>query len=462
MGTALARAVPFWFDVAPAVLVWLGLMASGMVLCSQPARRLVLGLAACVGAMVIPTLIALDLIPRWEPASWLGPLPLFDGSQGGDFVWLRWALVVYFVGVLWQLAWLGLGWWGGFWLVWSSSAPSSGTIDLFTRLLGPDRKGPRLRISERVRSPALFVGLRSTILVPTALDRPINREALRLALLHELAHDQRQDPSWALLASLCQAFWFFWPPVWWVRAQVRLDQEFLADRQAAADYGSTADYAAALVGQSGPTALPNGKAREAGRARAWFGGSALYQRVLMLLRCPFPVEPDSPFWFRLTTSLFAALTVVGLSTVSLRGFVVGPSGDQADGGKFLAPRVEIGPERDPAPLEFPLPLPDEFELTVRVLADLPEQVAGCRLAGHRVPSPSAPAETGSYHLRLVRTHDVVRLWVDDQEVAVEGPPDPESKWLTVTAPPRQGLSLRELTVISLPEPLDKKSPPRYE
>src|SRR5262249_14380428 len=160
--------------------------------CLQPARRRQLGLLAFFGALLIPPLIALGLTPRLDLATRTGPMPwLRLDAVWTDLMlrtwpwsWVRWCLAAYAVGVAWQLGWLALGWWGGAWLVWSSSAPSSGSNELFATLKGPGRRGPRLRVSTRVRVPVLFGGFRGTILIPPALDRPVNREALRLALLH--------------------------------------------------------------------------------------------------------------------------------------------------------------------------------------------------------------------------------------------------------------------------------------
>lgn len=471
MGAALDRMVALWLQVTPVVLVWSGLMALAMVLCLQPARRCLLGMAASLGMLAVPWIVKLGLAPRLDLAAHLGPPP-WPGSWGvwssaaaaeSLSAWRRWGAAAYGLGVLWQLSWLGLGWWGGLWLVWTSSSPSAATIAFFRDLVGPRRLGPRLRVSERARVPRLFGGLPGTILIPPALDRPVNREALRLALLHELAHDRRRDSWWALLAGLCQALWFFWPPIWWLRAQLRLDQEFLADRRAADQFGLGHDYAAALVGQSGPVAVPEGTVRGVGRAGAWFGGSALSQRVLMLLRCPFEVELSAPAWFRAGTSLVAAFVVLALSGVTLSGLAVAVPPAHISEGRFHAPRVDVGPEHSPAPLTFPLVLPDEFELTVEALADRPEALAGSRLAGYALPEPiGPPREEGRYQVRLVRRAGSVRLWVDDEESKVDERPRPDSSWLTVTPAPGQPLELRDLVLTWDARALDNARGRRYE
>ena len=75
---------------------------------------------------------------------------------------------------------------------------------------------------------------RPTILIPEALDGALDDpEPLRLSLLHEIAHAERSDHWFGTAASMAQTVWFFLPQVWWLRRQLLIDQEFLADRSAA-------------------------------------------------------------------------------------------------------------------------------------------------------------------------------------------------------------------------------------
>src|SRR5262249_8614267 len=90
-----------------------------------------------------------------------------------------------------------------------------------------------------------------------------------------------------VLLSFAQALYFFCPWFWWLRRQIRLCQEYVADARAAAQATSPADYAQLLLSftSSGPT--PQGAFGVIGRE------SDLFRRISMLLedrriesRCP--------------------------------------------------------------------------------------------------------------------------------------------------------------------------------
>ena len=48
-------------------------------------------------------------------------------------------------------------------------------------------------------------------------------------------------------APLAQSVWFFIPFLWWLRVQLRTDQEYLTDYRTAQIAGSAPGYAARLV-----------------------------------------------------------------------------------------------------------------------------------------------------------------------------------------------------------------------
>ena len=193
--------------------------------------------------------------------------------------------------------------------------------------VAPVRRGsgrPRLLVSDRTTRPVLLGWLRPAILIPPGLDEPEAADRLRLSLLHELAHAENLDHRFGPAATLAQAIWFFLPPVWWIRDQMKLDQEFLADRRAVAHFGTSGGYASSLVelassaepgGSGGPSPIdgPRPAHRAAGVA------SALFQRVLMLLKCPFAIEGRTPLWWRWLTALTLALATLAASCLTLRG-----------------------------------------------------------------------------------------------------------------------------------------------
>ena len=129
---------------------------------------------------------------------------------------------------------------------------------------------------------------------PTVFDEPGgDPELLRLSLLHEIAHADRWDPWFGTIASLAQTVWFFLPQIWWLRSQLLIDQEFLADRSAALRYGTSSGYAASLLSlaeaRPSPAADPRPSEPEYESGPPEANGevrSPLSQRMLMLLVLP--------------------------------------------------------------------------------------------------------------------------------------------------------------------------------
>src|SRR5262249_22755710 len=71
-------------------------------------------------------------------------------------------------------------------------------------------------------------------------------------LAHEWSHVERRDiVSWHL-ATLTQFLFFYQPLFWWLRRQLRLCQDYLADARAAEQAVLAEDYADYLVGLARP------------------------------------------------------------------------------------------------------------------------------------------------------------------------------------------------------------------
>ena len=150
------------------------------------------------------------------------------------------------------------------------------------------------------------------ILLPARLFVAGEAGALRYVLAHEWSHVEGRD-AWAWnFACLAGLVLFYQPLFWWLRRQLRLCQDHLADARAAAE-GSAEDYAEFLVGlarirRSGPSlpALGIGDNR-----------SNLSRRVVMLVQDREPLERRCrPAW-SLAASAIAALVVVTASGLRL-------------------------------------------------------------------------------------------------------------------------------------------------
>src|SRR5262249_34282879 len=148
---------------------------------------------------------------------------------------------------------------------------------------------------------------RPVILVPAGMCRTGRDEELRFGLTHEWSHVERSDLARWYLANLVSVLFWWQPLAWWLRRQLRLDQDYLADALAAQQAGEPEDYATYLV-----TLARCSLQRPIPAALAISGRrSNLSRRVLMLLSSPVPLRNRCPGPWNLTLAL-AMLALVGL------------------------------------------------------------------------------------------------------------------------------------------------------
>ena len=116
----------------------------------------------------------------------------------------------------------------------------------------------RLGRSNRFRGPVALGILRPTIVVPVDFEHrfpPDQRDAM---LAHELAHLQRRDPLWLLIADMvCAAAWWH-PASWWIRSQFRAACEQVADEASTVVPGGRMALAEALISFGRELAAPAG------------------------------------------------------------------------------------------------------------------------------------------------------------------------------------------------------------
>jgi beta-lactamase regulating signal transducer with metallopeptidase domain len=259
-----------------------------------------------------------------------GSVQSFIAVFQGDYVsWAgRWlprtltliALAVAATGAAWVL----LGHWGVHWLLRHSREPSAATRAVHDGIgTGgtKERARPNLRVSSRVQRPVLVGIIRTTILIPPSYDEPASSaESLKLSLLHEIAHAEQSDPWFGTIASLAQSIFFFLPHVWWLRSQLMIDQEFMADSSAALRYGTSSSYAASLLSLADSRPISAASERPQGQNTLWPAQvpdvrSPLFQRMLMLLYCPFHVEQRPPR--RWSWSLRLVVAIASLASACL-------------------------------------------------------------------------------------------------------------------------------------------------
>jgi beta-lactamase regulating signal transducer with metallopeptidase domain/C-terminal processing protease CtpA/Prc len=257
--------------------------------------------------------------------------------------------------------------------MWAAAVPPPLHVQrLLTNLTQGWRRMPRIGVSARLALPVSFGLWRPTILITPAFCDAARQEDLRQVLVHELTHLKRLDSWSCLMLAIGQSLYFHLPWFWWLRKQVRLCQEYVADA-AAASLTSTEDYAEYLVSLSGGAAprLPVGALVMGVKDK----NSDLFRRVTMLLNASHSVENRPPRWWSVVTAgAFFALAVL-ISGIGLRATAQAdePTADPADiiqviGEVDVSDAELVVVQRDPADEErFILVSPEKAG--VRWIAD---------------------------------------------------------------------------------------------
>ena len=221
-----------------------------------------------------------------------------------------WIVGIYLVGVV-----IGAGWWlvgivGLVRILWTSQPAPSRCRELLTEISGGRGDRVRLLVSRRLSQPFASAWGRAVIVLPENLCG--DEQSLRWCLAHEWAHVDGHDfRSW-LLAGLVRVLFFYQPLLWWLRRQLRLCQDFVAD-------------CASRPSSSGGGRLrriPHCPCRlrkvEPGSIGLSMGcrKSELYRRVIMLLKNE-SLESRTPRLWTVSITVAALVLVAVVAAVSL-------------------------------------------------------------------------------------------------------------------------------------------------
>jgi beta-lactamase regulating signal transducer with metallopeptidase domain/membrane-associated protease RseP (regulator of RpoE activity) len=228
------------------------------------------------------------------------------------------------------------------WRMLRSSRPAGKPLTrIFNDLARGWRVPPELRVARNLRGPVCCGLRRQVVLLPQRLAETGDEQSLRLVFAHELAHLERGDSWTGCWFGLAQALYFPMPWFWWLRRQVSLCQEYLADAAATRLCGP-ADYAAFLLDLSRSTR----PGRHSPAVAGVIGNSSdLFRRVTMLLNSNRRVDDGRPWrWSLLAAGAFLSLAVL-LSGV---GFSQGATARPDDQPKAEAKDdIPLKPEKKP-------------------------------------------------------------------------------------------------------------------
>jgi len=323
------------------------LIGSGAVLtCRQPVRRLRIIELVLAGCLLAPFLGLVPGYPQLAVVAWRSaetkpqemPLPAAIGPEFGPPVirpsrfsvpdlgaplapdtiaadapvhawgFRQWIVTGYLAGVLVAIGWWLVGLIGLVRILRTAEPAPPRCRELLAEISAGRGNRVRLLTSRRLKQPFASAWGRAVIILPHSVCG--DERTLRWCLAHEWAHVARHDFRAWLLAALARALFFYQPLVWWLRRQLRLCQDFLADAQAAGQASQVEDYAEFLTalaakGRWRPAALGLGMRP---------GKSELYRRVIMLLKHQ-PLEGRAPrSW---TVSATAAAVVLAALTAAI-------------------------------------------------------------------------------------------------------------------------------------------------
>ena len=185
---------------------------------------------------------------------------------------------------------------------------------MFRQIAGDDTLAKRvqLRISDNVPAPLTFGFRKPVIVLPWTVCLPGQENALRYCLAHEWDHVQRRDIVPWQFAALMQVLFFFQPMFWWMRRQMRLCQDYLADSFAARHADVPEDYAEFLVQQAKRCTVRYSAALGFAPSR-----SSLFRRVEMILNDDTQLETRPRRWWNAAVALTALGVVAAIGAVRL-------------------------------------------------------------------------------------------------------------------------------------------------
>lgn len=350
----IVDSLAYWladFYLAATVLFVAALVA--MRACSQPAKRLAVAKAALVAAALLAALCALpgwsvvslggvdagesteaasavipsnvarvNDVPRFEVepvAQSVAPLSRPKRAEvawNWDIPWLKVLVAGFFVGCVAVAMWLVFGVVAAMRLV---RRAENFPGELREALRGATDVG-ELLVSREIDVPVALGVFRPLVLLPQEWVATRSARELSTVLAHEAAHIRNHDLRWLAASRLLLVVLWAQPLYWWLRRQMRLDQETLADAAAAEVAGRQA-YAEQLVAWArGIVTRP--RPFLPASVGLWEGASQLRRRVAVLVDERFTVLSRCPRGWAAASIVLASAIVIVLSSATFEPFDV--------------------------------------------------------------------------------------------------------------------------------------------
>ena len=211
---------------------------------------------------------------------------------------------VWFVGVVFVMARLAVGWYGL-----RRIRLSIEPVSQNERIANLNGHKLRILVTSRVRGPVCFGVLRPVILLPKEMYEKSTEEDLRMVLNHELAHIERRDCLTNLFQRIVEAAFFFHPLVLYASSQLTQQREQICDNYVLKKGVPVMDYVKLLS-----------RIAEQGLEKTWFHAVALFegrlaQRVRSLLDPKHSNQTKASRW---STVVCAIAVLICLASSTLR------------------------------------------------------------------------------------------------------------------------------------------------
>jgi protein involved in polysaccharide export with SLBB domain/beta-lactamase regulating signal transducer with metallopeptidase domain len=309
----------------------------------------------------------------------IAPQPKWEFALPRDFRF--WIVIVYLSGVVIMALWSLVGLVALKLLLRSARPADAACRDLLREIAGPRSERVALVVSARAGQPCAFAWRPATIVLPRELCISEDSQKLRWALAHEWSHVERGDVwSWSL-SGVVRWFYFYQPLLWWLRRQLQLSQDFVADSQAAHRGQQPEDYAEFLTFRAANFSRPTWA------AGLGIGGrnSDLKRRVVMLVENRHPLEIASPRKWNLAAFPIAILMVAAVACLGEQPAGAGGEPAQATAAEPQAEAAKPAIAEATQPVE---PVGPQAEASKPVVAEAPS--GGKPAARQAVPAKVRP------------------------------------------------------------------------
>ena len=447
-------------DAALAALLTSCFGAAWVAACSQPARRRAIARSTLVVLLLLPALVIVRPVGLFRASQTLVSFYGMIGSSrlgpvlGGAARVGRLLVVVGlgFVALL-ALARVGLGRLAVRKFFKDARPPSAELSRRYREISEDYRRVPALIVVPNARGPALLGAWRPRLVVPGWFDGPEVPAVAELGLRHELAHVEAGDPAFRGLSAVVGTLWCVLPTVHWLRAQLRIDEEFLADAAASSALGSKGGYATSLLTASKPIEWGGGPSPD--RSARSNLTSDLGRRVLMLVRAPRPIERTAPLGWSALAFVLCSVVAVATSALSLGEEPGGEWRPRPDPPAVLMKMDRLVTKLDPPTAGRPTlgyvlnaDPPDSFLLEFEIWAE-PGELPTYSIMGVPIPEPvtgdgDEDRASRFHRVRFRKSREVVRIEVEGPGPPAQAEASTFRAELAILPPPPYRIRIRDL------------------